>query len=91
MWRLFFFFILVFLSTCVLLLTTSISNGCTMNLMQIPCILITKEKQQGKEKMLFILAHFTMASLKTVLCNIRVSHSQLAARPFYLGADTYGA
>lgn len=85
-----FFFPLVFLSTHVLLLIISISNGCTMNLMQIPCILITSEKQ-GKEKILFILAHSVMTSLKIVLCNIPVSHSHLAARPFYLGADRYRA
>lgn len=62
-----FFFPLVFCS-----ITVSIRNGCTINLMQIPCILITSEKQ-GKEKMLFILAHSMMASLKIVLCNIPAS------------------
>lgn len=41
--------------------------------------------------MLFTLAHSVMASLKFVLYNIPVSHSHLAARPFFLGADTYGA
>lgn len=41
--------------------------------------------------MLFILARSVTASLKIVPCNIPVSHSQLTARPFYLGADRYGA